>query len=43
MRFLNAGMDAADSHDMYAAYENNKMIDGSGWIPDESYKPAQQA
>ncbi|ASM37455.1 Cache1 sensor-containing MCP-domain signal transduction protein [Campylobacter sputorum bv. faecalis CCUG 20703] len=43
MRFLNAGMDATDSHDVYAAYENNKMIDGSGWIPDESYKPAQQA
>ncbi|MDY6120126.1 MAG: cache domain-containing protein, partial [Campylobacter sputorum] len=43
MRFLNAGMDATGSHDVYAAYENNKMIDGSGWIPDESYKPAQQA
>ncbi|WP_256372673.1 methyl-accepting chemotaxis protein [Campylobacter sputorum] len=43
MRFLNAGMDATGSHDVYAAYENNKMIDGSGWIPDESYKPAQKA
>ncbi|WP_418219548.1 methyl-accepting chemotaxis protein [Campylobacter sputorum] len=42
MKFLNAGMDALDSHVVYVGYEDDVYIDGSGWIPDTSYKPTQR-
>ncbi|MBE7358577.1 methyl-accepting chemotaxis protein, partial [Campylobacter sputorum] len=42
IKFLHVGMQTTESNDVYVAYENDKIIDGSGWIPDASYKPTQR-